>query len=128
MRFIRTRTESLNVSEINRIAYLSPTERRRLSDKLRRPDWHRPDDGEVVADMGRVEPVILGYVDDKDVGSHIVAMLTDFAIGVGPAVIDYDYVAERAAVEVKVIRYQAEMAKESAENDDDVNGVAPPER
>lgn len=80
MRFVRTHKESLNVSKITSIAYLNPAERQFLTDKTGRPDFADADQGEIIADIGRVIPVTLGYLKDDLAASLIVEKLTNFII------------------------------------------------
>lgn len=119
MRFIMTYTESLNCSKVSRIAYLNPEERQVLTDKTGRTDFAASDEGEVIADMGRVIPVTLGYLKDDLVAHLIVRKLTAFIIGSWPSTIDYESVAAEAELEAARRRAEEEDDDDSWGSDDD---------
>jgi hypothetical protein len=76
MRYLQTATELVNLATIIRIAYLNPDERRFLTEKTGRPDNGPAGQGEIIADIGAIVPLTLGYTDDVEEGALIVAYLT----------------------------------------------------
>ncbi|WP_459383867.1 hypothetical protein [Arthrobacter humicola] len=113
MRILQTSTDALNVTRIDRIAYLNAEERTFLTTTTGRPDFATPGQGEVIADMGRAVPVTLAYIDDQLEGSLIVARLTDLMANYDWPVIRFADVREEARKEVAEIRYrESEYAAE----------------
>lgn len=113
MHVLQTATEALNVSRINRVAYLSPGERIFLTEKTGRPDFSTPDQGEVIADIGHVIPVTLCYVDDELEGQLIVSSLTQLIAYETQGVIDFSRIQQEAREQVA--RLRAESGGETAE-------------
>lgn len=125
MRFLKSLSESLNIAKINRIAYLTPPQRMLRADKAHESNWENPDDGEIIVDVGRATPVILGYVDDDDVGRVVVALLTNLITSEGPAVIDYEDVVESAERNVAKVRAKMESADSAPDSggDDELDDI-----
>jgi hypothetical protein len=104
MQLLQTATDSLNVAEVKRIAYLNPEERVFLTAKTGRPDFASPEQGEIIADMGGVIPVTLAYIDDDIEGSLIVGALTDLIAHYDQGVINFDEVQTEAQAQAAGIR------------------------
>ncbi|SDM01363.1 hypothetical protein SAMN04487916_12131 [Arthrobacter sp. ov407] len=115
MRVLHTSTDALNVTRIDRIAYLNAEERTFLTTTTGRPDFATPGQGEVIADMGRAVPVTLAYIDDPLEGSLIIARLTDLIANYDWPVIRFSDVREDARKEVAEIRYRE--SEDNAEPD-----------
>lgn len=123
MRFLRTINDSINIARIIRIAYLTPPQRRLRADKTNEPYWENPDDGEIIVDVGRAIPLVLGYVDDDDVGILVVSMLTDLITSDGSPVIDYEDVVEDAEMAVEKLRAQTNRGSSAPDPDDELDDV-----
>lgn len=106
-RILQTATEALNIAKIDRIAYLNAEERIFLTNKTGRPDFASAKQGEVIADMGRVIPVTLAYIDDEDEGIAIVARLTDLIAHSDRTAIKFSDAHEWARERVASYRYRA---------------------
>lgn len=106
MQLLQTATDSLNVAEVKRIAYLNPEERVFLTAKTGRPDFASPEQGEIIADMGGVIPVTLAYIDDDIEGSLIVGALTDLIAHYDQGVINFDEIQTEAQAQAAGIRGQ----------------------
>jgi hypothetical protein len=104
MQILQTATNSLNVAEIKRIAYLKPEERVFLTAKTGRPDFASPEQGEIIADMGGVIPVTLAYIDDELEGTLIVGALTDLIAHYDQGVINFDEIQTEAQAHAAGIR------------------------
>ena len=115
MRILLTATDSINITRIDRIAYLNAEERTFLTQQTGRPDFATPEQGEVMVDVGRAVPVTLSYIDDKLEGSFIVARLTDLIANYDWPVINFAEVREEARKRVAEIRYRE--SEDSAEPD-----------
>ena len=115
MRILQTSTDGLNVTRIERIAYLNVEERTFLTTSTGRPDFATPGQGEVIADIGRGVPVTLAYIDDQLEGSLIVARLTELIANDDSPVIRFSEVREDARKRVTAIRHRE--AEDVAEPD-----------
>ena len=115
MRILQTSTDALNVTRIDRIAYLNADERTFLTTTTGRPDFATPGQGEVIADIGRAVPVTLAYIDDQLEGSLIIARLTDLIANYDWPVIKFADVREDARKKVAEIRYRE--SEDNAEPD-----------
>lgn len=104
---LQTATDALNISSIQRIAYLNPEERTFLTSKTGRPDRAAPRQGEVIADMGRTIPVTLAYVEDELEGKAIVARIVRLIVD-DRLVIDFSEVREWAQEHVASYRRRLE--------------------
>lgn len=105
-----TRTESLDVTKIARIAYLTNEQSKFLTAKTDRPFDFRfmhSDMGELIADMGKGTPVTLAVLKDELVGSLVVRILTEMIAPPGEGVIVFDDVMELAVTEAAELRASA---------------------
>ena len=83
-----------------------------------RPDYATPDQGEVIADIGRAVPVTLVYVEDQLEGSLIVARLTDLIANSDSSVIKFAEVRKDARDRVAEMRYRDSDGGEDARDVD----------
>lgn len=98
-----TPTESLDVTKLVRIAYLTPDESQFLTATTRRPSTlANAGKGEVIADMGKGTPVSLVFLDDEIVGKLIVRTLTELISDGGAGVLEFQDVLEQAQEDASI--------------------------